>query len=66
MNNISVELREFNLWRRGESSTHDERGPEPKALGLLIEAAAAALDGLPDGALDGGWTAADGRFTPPT
>ena len=41
----AAKLRQYNRWRRGEDDwSPDEKGPNPKELGLLIDYAADALD----------------------
>ena len=40
----AAKLRQYNRWRRGEDDwSPDEKGPNPKELGLLIDYAADAL-----------------------
>lgn len=41
----AAKLRQYNRWRRGEDDwSPDEKGPNPKELGLLIDYAADALE----------------------
>ena len=44
--NLAERLRQYNRWRRGEEDWPDERGPDPKELGKIIDVAADRIEAL--------------------